>query len=78
MTTFAKPYAVYLAAKPGFQVVKHAQYAFEAYELARPELASKHEDYSIGYADCVVVDLDEQERQKQARRVGPARGSARP
>jgi hypothetical protein len=70
-----KRYAVYLREKPAFQVVREAQYAFEAYELARAELATKWEDYSIGFADCEVVDVEEQSRARAARRVGAERGA---
>lgn len=76
MSTLAKPWAVYVRERSGFQVVVRAQYAYEAFTLARPQLAESWP--GLSFADCVVVDEEERLRELRARKVGAERGSVRP
>lgn len=67
MNPLAKPFAIFVRGRPGFQVVRESQYAFKAYEFARAELAEHWSDYGIGFSDCVVEEVEEVGERERVR-----------
>jgi hypothetical protein len=65
-----KTWAVWVRVHSGFQVAVRAQYAYEAWVLARPQLAARWPDDDVDFAACRCTEVVAKRRRKTSHGAG--------